>query len=167
MAKRARRRNLRDIIEKESNLQHAFIIKKPTNSQLEILREITPEPILNEETAKKINALNYADQYYPKLQNFLDYYYNRFYSIIDMVTNGVSIEIIISHAKSLSKYSRQEVNSLKYLPGTEGLIDELFLCEELLLDIIDDIIHSVEPPLIKQRLNFMKDLLNKITKRKR
>ena len=167
MAKRARRNNLRDLEEKETDSRFAYIIHKPTDYQTEIIREITVSPELNEETIRKINALNYTNQHYQKLQSFLDHYHERFYLIIDMITNEVSIGIIIEYAKSLSNYTREEVNSLEYIPGTEGLITELYKCEELLLDILDDITSSVEPPLIKQRLNFMKGLLNKITERKK
>ena len=167
MAKRARRNNLRDLTERENDPRFPYIIQKPTDYQTEIIRQITASPELNEETIRKINALNYTNQHYQKLESFLDHYHNRFYLIIDMVTDGVSIEIIIAYAKSLSNYTREEVNSLEYIPGTEGLITELYKCEQLLLDILDDITCSVEPPLIKQRLNFMKELLNKITQRKK
>lgn len=163
MASRARRRMIRD--PEKRTIASPFIIKPLTNDQLDIIREITNTATLNTNTIQKINAFNYVNQFYPQLESFLDYYYDRFYNIIDMITDGVNIIFIVAHAKSLADFTRKEVNSLNYIPGTEGLIVELYQCEELLIDIIDDIIKGVEPPLIKQRLEFMKRLLAKVTRK--
>jgi hypothetical protein len=161
MASRARRRTIRDP-EKRPTFIPKYI-DTLTENQAQVVREITNTPVLNDQTIKKINAFNYVNQFYPQLENFLDFYYNRFYKIIDMITDGIDIIFIVAHAKSLTEFTKREIESLNYIPGTDGLIVELYQCEELLIDIIDDIIKGVEPPLIKQRLEFMKRLLNKVT----
>lgn len=143
----------------------AFLVRPLTDEQLGTIREIANTPILNTNTIQKLNAFNYVNQFYPQLESFLDYYYDRFYRIIDMITNGIDITIIVANAKTLADFTKKEVESLNYIPGTEGLIVELYQCEELLIDILDDIIKGVEPPLIKQRLEFMKRLLNKVTQK--
>ena len=163
MASRARRRIIRD--PEKRTIASPFIVKPLTSGQLDIIREVTDTPILNTETIKRLNAFNYVNQFYPQLESFLDYYYDRFYKIIDMITNAVDIIFIVAHAKSLADFSKKEVESLYYVPGTEGLIVELYQCEELLVDIIDDITKGVEPPMIKQRLEFMKRLLAKVTRK--
>ena len=163
MASRVRRRMLRD--PEKRPIVPAFLVKPLTTEQLDTIREITNTPVLNTETIQKKNAFNYVNQFYPQLESFLDYYYARFYKVIDMITNGESIIFIVAHAKSLADFTKKQVESLNYIPGTEGLIVELYQCEELLIDIIDDIIKGVEPPLIKQRLKFMKRLLDKVARK--
>jgi hypothetical protein len=54
---------------------------------------------------------------------------------------------------------------LNYIPGTDGFMVELEKCEELLLDILQDVIDGVDAPIITQRLNFMKTIIAKISNR--
>ncbi len=111
---------------------------------------------------KKINAINYVNQFYPQLVNFLDYFHSQFYNIIDMITNEADINTIISTAQNLRGFINTKVESLNYIPGAESLVAELGRCETLLVDIIQDLIDGIEMGIVLQRVQYMQRLLKKI-----
>lgn len=142
----------------------AQIITKPSDEAATTIRQDTGKSAtsLTVVSIKKINAINYVNQFYPQLQNFLAYFHQRFYEILDMITNAADINMIIASAKSLRTFINSEVQSLNYIPGAESLVEELVRCETLLIDIMEDLISCVEPGIIVQRVNYMKVLLAKI-----
>ncbi len=141
----------------------ATFITKPTDEAAAMLRLDTgTATVLNVSAVKKINAINYANQFYPQLVNFLDYFYNQFYNIIDMIKNEADINTIISAAQSLRGFINTKVESLNYIPGAESLVAELGRCETLLVDIIQDLIDGAELEIVLRRVHYMQRLLKKI-----
>ena len=165
MPSRSRRRNLRNPDMREEQMGKLF--DKPSIRQIEIIQGELKSVLTNldAKTISRINAINYVDQNIPALINFLDYYYQYFYKIIDMISKSADITVIIASANFLSKFSSTEIANLNYIPGTDGFMVELEKCEELLLDILQDVIDGVDAPIITQRLNFMKTIIAKISNR--
>ena len=153
---------LRDI--ETTNMDVSLYVDKPTIEQAATLRlDMGTATILNINSIKKINAISYANQFYPQLANFLDYFYAQFYNIVDMIKNAADINTIISAARSLREFINTKVESLNYIPGAESLVAELVRCETLLLDILQDLMDSAPLGIVLQRINYMKRLLVKIT----
>jgi hypothetical protein len=162
MSGRRRSRMLRDP-ETRPTIANTYLAKTSDQAATAISQDTgTSSAILTSDSIKKINAINYVNQFYPQLQIFLKYFHEQFFNIIDMITNAVDIHQIIEAAKALRTFINSEVQSLNYIPGAGSLIDELVRCESLLLDIMEDLISCVEPGIIVQRVNYMKALLTKI-----
>ncbi len=139
------------------------LIVKPPDQTRELLRADNRDEVqIGAATISRINAIAYINQYYPQLQNFLGYFHTRFYEIIDMITAATDITVIIAAAKSLRSFIATHVENLQYLPGAESLVVALGRCETILLDIIQDLIDGVELLIVRQRVNYMRELLIKI-----
>jgi hypothetical protein len=161
MSGRRRRRVLRDT-EIRAEMTNRLIVKPPDQTR-ELLRADNRDEVqIGAATISRINAIAYINQYYPQLQNFLGYFHTRFYEIIDMITAATDITVIIAAAKSLRSFIATHVENLQYLPGAESLVVALGRCETILLDIIQDLIDGVELLIVRQRVNYMRELLIKI-----
>lgn len=161
MSGRRRRRLLRDT-EVRSSFALTYV-NKPSDDISSILRgDMGSATILTVRSVKRINAINYVNQFYPQLVNFLDYFHSQFYNIIDMITNEADINTIISTARNLRQFISSKVENLNYIPGAESLVAELGRCETLLVDILEDLISGVELGIVLQRVHYMQRLLKKI-----
>lgn len=136
---------------------------KPSEQAWTLIRDASRDPAIIDITAiKVINGVNYVNQYYPQLVNFLSYFHTQFYNIIDMITNEVDMNTIISTARNLRDFINVRIESLNYIPGAKSLIAALEECETLLLDILQDLIDAVEIPIVMQRVNYLQDILTRI-----